>query len=41
MQEILNELEFLDYIYTLFGYTYELTLSTMPEKHLGSLEIWQ
>ena len=39
MDEILGQLEFIDYVYGVFGFTYELELSTMPEKHLGSEEI--
>ncbi|KAJ6903348.1 hypothetical protein NC651_020752 [Populus alba x Populus x berolinensis] len=33
-------LEFIDYTYGKFGFTYELKLSTRPEKYLGVLETW-
>lgn len=43
-QQIENEikgcLDFLKYIYTIFGFSFELNLSTRPEKYLGELEVW-
>ena len=33
-------LDFLDYVYDMFGFKYELELSTRPEKMLGSAELW-
>ena len=39
--EILNCLDFLDYIYGIFGFEYELFLSTKPEKYLGDDEVWE
>lgn len=38
--EIKGVIEFIDYVYTLFGFKYHIELSTMPEKHIGSLELW-
>jgi threonyl-tRNA synthetase len=38
--EILSSLEFLNYIYDIFGFQYSLELSTRPEKYLGTLEQW-
>ena len=39
--EILNCLDFLDHIYGLFGFKYELHLSTKPEKYLGDDDLWE
>lgn len=39
--EVRGVLEFLQFAYDVFGFTFELELSTMPEKHLGDLETWQ
>ncbi|CAL9231700.1 unnamed protein product [Arabidopsis halleri] len=38
--EVQGVLEFIDYVYKVFGFTYELKLSTRPEKYLGELETW-
>ncbi|XP_014215026.1 threonine--tRNA ligase, cytoplasmic isoform X2 [Copidosoma floridanum] len=38
--EILGALEFLDHVYSVFGFTFNLCLSTRPEKYLGELEVW-
>jgi threonyl-tRNA synthetase len=38
--EILNNLDFLDHVYGLFGFKFELELSTRPEKRLGADELW-
>ena len=38
--EILGQLEFLEYVYSIFGFEYELFLSTRPEKALGEVELW-
>lgn len=39
-KETLGALEFLDKVYTTFGFTYQLNLSTRPEKYLGDIETW-
>lgn len=39
--EVRGVLDFLQYAYDIFGFTFDLELSTMPEKHLGDLETWQ
>ena len=39
-QEIYAALDFLSYIYKLFGFEFKLYLSTRPEKFLGTLEMW-
>ncbi|KAJ2996230.1 threonyl-tRNA synthetase [Globomyces sp. JEL0801] len=33
-------LEFIKYIYDLFGFTFYMKLSTRPEKYLGEIETW-
>ena len=40
MGEVKASLDFLNYIYTIFGFTYELELSTRPKKRLGTDEQW-
>ena len=39
-EQIEESLDFLEYIYGLFGFEYELQLSTRPENRLGSDELW-
>jgi len=39
--EIIGALNFLDYIYGILGFDYELYLSTKPQKALGSDELWR
>ncbi|OMO69500.1 DNA helicase PIF1, ATP-dependent [Corchorus olitorius] len=36
-EEVQDVLEFIDYCYTVFEFTYDLKLSTRPEKYLGDL----
>jgi threonyl-tRNA synthetase len=38
--EICNALGFLKHVYGIFGFTFELRLSTRPEKFLGNVETW-
>ena len=33
-------LEFMKEVYTTFGFTYKLKLSTRPEKFLGDIKVW-
>ncbi|KAF7684783.1 putative threonine--tRNA ligase, cytoplasmic [Astathelohania contejeani] len=40
-QEIRGCLDFIDYVYGIFGFTYELKLSTRPEKFLGEIAQWE
>ena len=40
-EEITSQLDFLDYIYTIFGFKYELYLSTKPDKALGDDALWE
>lgn len=39
-QEVLGALEFMKYVYGIFGMTYKLELSTRPKKALGERELW-
>ncbi|XP_071845977.1 threonine--tRNA ligase 1, cytoplasmic-like isoform X1 [Apostichopus japonicus] len=39
-QEIKGCLDFLEAVYTIFGFTYKLELSTRPKKYLGEVEVW-
>ena len=38
--EVLSALQFLKHVYSVFGFTFKLCLSTRPEKFLGDLEVW-
>ncbi len=39
--EIKGVIDFIDYIYSLFGFKYHIELSTRPEdKYIGTLELW-
>jgi threonyl-tRNA synthetase len=40
MDEVFGCLKFCEYIYSLFGFKYELFLSTRPEKMLGDAKLW-
>jgi threonyl-tRNA synthetase len=40
LDEIMNNLDFLEHVYGIFGFTYELELSTRPEKRLGNEALW-
>jgi threonyl-tRNA synthetase len=40
-QEILSNLNFLDYVYKLCGFKYELELSTKPDNALGDPKVWK
>lgn len=40
MSEIANCLDFIRYIYGIFGLTFSLALSTRPENYIGELNIW-
>ncbi|KAI3779308.1 hypothetical protein L2E82_08979 [Cichorium intybus] len=40
-EEVKSALEFVNYAYDIFGFTFELKLSTRPEKYLGDLETWE
>merc|ERR1719232_304890 len=38
--EMAGALDFLKHVYTIFGFTYQLRLSTRPEKFLGDIAVW-
>ncbi|KAK0097452.1 hypothetical protein PV326_001792 [Microctonus aethiopoides] len=38
--EVSSCLEFLKHIYSIFGFTFKLCLSTRPEKYLGDISVW-
>ncbi|MHB9145021.1 MAG: threonine--tRNA ligase [Symbiobacteriia bacterium] len=40
-EEIAGVLELVDEIYSTFGMTYVIKFSTMPDDHMGDLEVWQ
>jgi len=40
MDEVLSCLNFLDYIYGVFGFNFELDLSTRPDYKLGDDALW-
>ncbi|CAH1756924.1 12642_t:CDS:10 [Entrophospora sp. SA101] len=40
-EEINSALEFLKHVYGIFGFTFQLRLSTRPEKYLGKVETWE
>ncbi|CAH9071263.1 unnamed protein product [Cuscuta europaea] len=39
--EVRGGLEFIDHVYKTFGFTYELKLSTRPEKYFGDVATWE
>ncbi|KAL7603743.1 hypothetical protein Lser_V15G18951 [Lactuca serriola] len=39
--EVKGVLEFINYVYDIFGFTFELKLSTRPKKYLGDVETWE
>jgi len=39
--EIKGALSFLKHVYGIFGFTFDLKLSTRPEKYLGDIEMWE
>ena len=39
-QEMAGCLDFLKTVYKVFGFTFQLVLSTRPEDYLGEIEVW-
>ncbi|XP_076169921.1 threonine--tRNA ligase isoform X2 [Ptiloglossa arizonensis] len=39
-EEILGALDFLRHVYGVFGFTFNLCLSTRPEKYMGDIAMW-
>jgi len=40
MEEVMTVLDFLEHVYGVFGFNFDLELSTRPEKRLGSEDLW-
>lgn len=40
-EEIVGVIEFIDYVYNLFGFKYHIELSTKPEEAMGTDEEWE
>ena len=40
MDEVLGCLDFLDYVYGIFGFHFELVLATRPDEYLGEIALW-
>jgi len=38
--EIKNVIKLFDEVYSVFGLSYEIEVSTMPEDHMGEVEVW-
>lgn len=38
--EITGALDFLRHVYGVFGFTFQLCLSTRPQKFLGDITVW-
>ena len=38
--EVVRLINFIDRVYSMFGLTYTIELSTRPEKHIGDIEVW-
>lgn len=41
IDEIKGVIDLIDSLYSMFGFTYHVELSTMPEKHIGTEEQWE
>lgn len=39
-QEIISAIEFMEYVYGVFGFTFSMELSTRPENFIGEIAIW-
>ena len=40
LDEIKNVIKLFDEVYSVFGLTYQIEVSTMPEDHMGEKEVW-
>lgn len=38
--EVVKALDFLKTVYSIFNFTFDMVLSTRPEKYLGEIEVW-
>jgi threonyl-tRNA synthetase len=41
VDEVINVINFVDRMYKTFGFEYKVELSTKPEKHIGTDEMWE
>ncbi len=41
IDEVVDVIEFVDFMYRAFGFEYMVELSTKPEKHIGTDEMWE
>ncbi|MGQ9856878.1 MAG: threonine--tRNA ligase [Fervidobacterium sp.] len=41
VEEVTNVVRFINELYSVFGFTYRATLSTMPEDHMGDEATWE
>lgn len=39
-EEMAGCFDFMDSVYSVFGFSFDLKLSTRPEKYLGAVEVW-
>lgn len=39
--EILNCIDFMEHVYGIFGFTFDMELSTRPEEYIGDLSVWE
>jgi threonyl-tRNA synthetase len=39
-EEIANLFDFMNHIYGIFGFDFQLELSTRPDNYLGNVETW-
>ena len=39
-RQVVGVLEFIEYVYDIFGMSFNLMLSTRPEKYLGEISMW-
>jgi threonyl-tRNA synthetase len=37
---MLSALNFLKHVYSVFGFSFQLVLSTRPEKYMGEINMW-
>lgn len=39
--EVKGVIDFIDFVYKIFGFKYHVELSTRPEKYIGTLDLWE
>lgn len=40
-EEVKGVIDFIDFVYKIFGFKYHVELSTRPEKYIGTLDLWE